>query len=62
MDDADRADLLIENVRDDGVAAAIRYSLNIPEGNPGECELCGSWCGRLVDGACSRCRDFYRLR
>lgn len=33
----------------------------IPPGVPGECELCGEWFGRLVDGACAPCRDKYGL-
>lgn len=31
----------------------------VPAGEPGECELCGEWSGRLVDGACAPCRDRY---
>lgn len=33
----------------------------IPVGQPGECELCGEWSGRLVRGACAPCRDKYGL-
>ncbi len=35
--------------------------LRLAEGEPGECELCGEWSGRLVNGACAPCRDRYRL-
>lgn len=38
-----------------------RHSPQIPPGAPGECDFCGEWCGRLVDGACGFCRDKYRL-
>jgi hypothetical protein len=31
----------------------------IPKGNPGECDLCGEWSGRLINGACAPCRDKY---
>jgi hypothetical protein len=32
-------------------------------GKPGDCELCGEWSGRLIDGACAPCRDrFARVR
>jgi len=34
---------------------------DIPHGDPGDCELCGEWSGRLVVGACAPCRDRYRL-
>jgi len=34
----------------------------IPKGNPGECDLCGEWSGRLVEAVCSPCRDRYKLR
>ena len=33
----------------------------IPPGKPGDCDLCGEWSGRLVDGVCAPCRDRYRL-
>ena len=33
----------------------------IPVGKPGECDLCGEWSGRLVNGACAPCRDLYKL-
>jgi len=33
----------------------------IPPGSEGECDLCGEWSGRLVNGACSPCRDKYEL-
>ena len=33
----------------------------IPEGTPGDCDICGRWSGRLVLGACALCRDRYKL-
>jgi len=33
----------------------------IPPGSEGECDLCGEWSGRLVEGACAPCRDKYKL-
>ncbi len=33
----------------------------IKPGKPGECDLCGEWSGRLVDGVCAPCRDKYKL-
>ena len=32
-----------------------------PAGVQGECDLCGEWSGRLVEGACAPCRDHYGL-
>lgn len=53
----DRAAMDTENA----VTAARDYASRIPQGHPGECELCGCWSGRLVDGACAPCRDRYGL-
>jgi hypothetical protein len=36
---------------------AIRACSKIEPGKPGNCELCGEWSGRLIDGACAPCRD-----
>lgn len=44
-----------------GIAAIRRKVAEIPKGEPGDCKLCGEWSGRLVDGACARCRDKYKL-
>lgn len=42
--------------------AAIRaQAANIPAGSPGDCDLCGEFTSRLVNGACCACRDHYRL-
>lgn len=39
----------------------IRARSSIVPGNPGECDYCGNEVARLVDGACAKCRDFYKL-
>ncbi len=42
--------------------AAIRNNAkDIPPGTPGECDLCGEWSGRLINGACAPCRDKRKL-
>ncbi len=41
--------------------AAVRAAAEIPAGEPGDCDFCGEWSGRLVGGACCACRDRYRL-
>lgn len=33
----------------------------MPVGQPGDCDLCGEWSARLVNGACASCRDRYKL-
>lgn len=42
-------------------AAATARAASMPKGEPGECDLCGEWSGRLVTGACAPCRDRYKL-
>lgn len=42
-------------------AEARRKAEAIPAGKPGECDLCGEWSERLVNGACAPCRDKYHL-
>ena len=31
------------------------------KGESGECDLCGEWSGRLVNGVCAPCRDRHGL-
>jgi hypothetical protein len=33
----------------------------IPKGEPGDCNLCGEWSARLVNGVCAPCRDRRKL-
>lgn len=40
--------------------AAIQFNPLVP-GEPGDCDFCGRWVGRLVGGACGFCRDKYKL-
>lgn len=60
-DEADRSEYFVESVIDDGVKEAMRKAAEIPPGNPGECDTCGEYSGRLVNGACAWCRDKYGL-
>ena len=57
MDDADRADLQIEQQLEANIAAA--RGVPLARGVEGECDLCGEWSGRLVEGLCAPCRDYY---
>jgi len=45
--------------RDLALNAARAAAERMPEGSAGDCDTCGSWSGRLVDGMCSPCRDKY---
>ncbi len=58
MDDADRADKHNQDALDRAVQAARGEIL---EGKPGDCDICGDWFGRLVNGACVACREKYGL-
>lgn len=60
-DDADRADERIENAKDDGINEARRFVAKIPKGHAGECDYCGEHSKRIVNDACAKCRDRYRL-
>lgn len=60
-DDVDRASELIEEQNLESLNKIRKAASNIPKGEPGECELCGEWSGRLVQGACAPCRDRYKL-
>ena len=60
-DVCDASDYYIESVIDDHVKEAMRKASEIPVGNPGDCDGCGEWFGRLVDGYCGYCRDKLRI-
>lgn len=58
-DQFDRAAELEEQQRQEALANRPTFALQ--PGDPGECEICGYWSGRLVQGACAPCRDTYKL-
>lgn len=29
--------------------------------NPGDCDICGRWASRLIDGACTSCNENHNL-
>ncbi len=61
-DEADRATYFIESVIDDHVKDAMRRAAEIPPGNPWDCEICGEYFSRLVNGACGFCRDEFGMK
>ena len=58
---ADDADRVTENIERQmaRIELAVRY--NLPKGKAGDCDICGEWSGRLINGACAPCRDKYNL-
>lgn len=60
-DDIDLAQARAEEDTDRAIAAVRKSAATIPAGEPGLCDLCGEWSGRLVGGACAPCRTRYRL-
>ena len=60
-DEIDIATERNEAERERAETAARARAAEIPVGTPGDCDPCGEWCGRLVAGACARCRDRYRM-
>ena len=58
----DRADYFIESVIDDHVKDAMRRASEIPDGNSGDCDICGEYFSRLVNGCCGFCRDKFKIR
>jgi len=58
-DKIDRANEAAQKNLDAAIEAA---RSDIPPGNPGDCDLCGEWTGRLIDGACAPCRDEFNLK
>ena len=41
--------------------AAVRAKAMIDPGEPGDCDFCGDWSGRLIKGVCAPCRDKRKL-
>lgn len=60
-DEVDRQ-LERDEVFDQANLKAIReQAAKIPAGKPGDCDLCGEWSARLVNGVCAPCRDRHKL-
>jgi hypothetical protein len=58
-DEIDKAQELEEMHREHALLNRPRYVMQ--QGKPGDCDLCGEFFSRLVDGACGHCRDRYKL-
>ncbi len=57
-------DIVASNLQaalDKAAARIAEAAAKIPPGEPGDCDLCGEWSGRLVGGVCAPCRDRHKL-
>lgn len=61
MDDVDITQQRAEAALEAHIESMRRKAAQIPQGQPGECDLCGEWSGRLVKGVCAPCRDKHGL-
>ena len=46
----------------DAKVKQISNAAKLDKGVEGDCDLCGEWTSRLIDGACAQCRDRYKLK
>lgn len=60
-DEIDRAQDAVQDFSERSIQQAKAKAAQMPKGNPGDCELCGEWSGRLVQGVCAPCRDKHNL-
>lgn len=60
-DEVDTANDHIEREEAAALKAVQAKRLAQPVGSPGDCDLCGEYMVRLVNGACGFCRDKYKL-
>lgn len=51
----------VSQIRLDSQIQQVRNRAKLVAGVAGDCDLCGEWTPRLVDGACCPCRDKYKL-
>lgn len=56
-DELDRMQERESGIEEMQIARVRHAAETMPEGSPGECDLCGEWAGRLVCGVCAPCRD-----
>lgn len=61
MDDVDISGPKMEIIDNAAIDEVRKKAAAIPVGRPGDCDFCGEWSGRLVDGACAPCRDLHKL-
>lgn len=61
---ADIADMAQDQIEqeDERNRRKIPAHFELPPGKAGDCDLCGRWSSRLIDGVCAPCRDRYKLK
>lgn len=60
-DEIDQANDRAQADNERAIADARAVAAAIPVGEPGQCDMCDEWSGRLVGGACAPCRTKWRL-
>lgn len=60
-DEADISQARSEMLETSEIAAVRERAAKMPAGTPGECDLCGEYSQRLVNGVCAPCRDKHKL-
>ena len=53
---AERAQIAV-----DARVSVIRANADIEPGQPGICDYCDTWSGRLIKAHCARCRDSLKI-
>jgi len=61
-DDTDKAQAQEHRINEMQIAVHKRMAGEFVRGEPGECDWCGGYFARLVNGACGRCRDEYKIK
>lgn len=60
-DEIDVSSERIQHETDRAVDNIRQAAAELPPGEPGDCDLCGEWSGRLIRGVCAPCRDRFKL-
>lgn len=60
MDELDLAEEREYIARQDALRAIQNAAEKFDPGISGECDTCGEYFGRIVNGLCARCRDKYK--
>lgn len=58
----DRGNERAQQILDAEIEEVRHRAQHIPAGEPGDCEICGEWSGRLVNSVCAPCRDKHGLK
>ena len=61
MDDVDFSNERAQEHEEASIKTARIAAASIPIGEGGECQYCGYEFERIVNGACGRCRDEFKL-